>query len=210
MTLRLHDWEYQGLGRSVCRNCATVFLGNTDARPFAPCRRRAKKMTPSAYQQLIAEDRAWLAAHAPDCLERRHIDLVLEHSFPQEYPLSHAEDRSDASRKVSLGGAVGECSIMLQPDERVHVYRQGIGDERAPFAITGVTVTSAKNAALPVVSGELVFEHGSGASLLRVAFEQLRQRRVWPGIVFNSASEICIHAVGLEASVRLRLLWEGT
>ena len=48
--------------------------------------RNSKKLTESAYETLIAEDRAWLSANAPESLERRHIDLVLKTSIEQEYP----------------------------------------------------------------------------------------------------------------------------
>lgn len=37
-----HGWEYQGLGRSVCSRCGSVFLGNTDERPVGPCYGPAK------------------------------------------------------------------------------------------------------------------------------------------------------------------------
>jgi hypothetical protein len=48
--------------------------------------RDSKKLTQDAYEALIAEDRAWLLAHAPSSLERSHIDCVLRCSVVEEYP----------------------------------------------------------------------------------------------------------------------------
>lgn len=63
------------------------------------------KLTRESYQEIIAEDIAWLEKLGPNCLERRHIALVLNASVryyygtdtsgaPEQLQSSFVDDRS--------------------------------------------------------------------------------------------------------------------
>ena len=78
-------WQYAQRRREVDAEFATDVEKALENAGYVHGR-NSKKLTESAYETLIAEDRAWLSANAPESLERRHIDLVLKTSIEQEYP----------------------------------------------------------------------------------------------------------------------------
>lgn len=71
----------------------------------------SSKLTRDAYEKLLTENILWLKSQAPeDSLERRHIELVLQHSLLVEYDIT--PELQDALR------------LRAQRDEAVEALRE--------------------------------------------------------------------------------------
>lgn len=53
------------------------------------------RMTRDAFAALVAEDRAWLIANAPDSLERQHIIDLLDSAVVAHYGKPSTDARGD-------------------------------------------------------------------------------------------------------------------